>query len=114
MAKKERAPLPPGDATKGAKLFKGRAAQCHTIAKDAPNAVGPNLFGIVDRMSGKVEGFTYSKANSESNTQWTVETLDIYLENPKKFMPGTKMAFAGLKKAQERADIIAYMADFKE
>jgi cytochrome c len=114
MAKKERAPLPPGDAVKGAKLFKGRAAQCHTISNGGPNGVGPNLFNIVDRMSGKIEGFAYSKANSESNTIWSVETLDIYLENPKKFMPGTKMAFAGLKKAQERADIIAYMAEQKE
>ena len=111
MGKKERAPLPPGDAAKGLKLFKGRAAQCHTIADGAPNGVGPNLFGLVGRQSGSIEGFAYSKANSESGVVWTPEVLDVYLENPKKFMPGTKMAFAGLKKAQERADIIAYLTE---
>ena len=109
MGKKERAPLPEGNVDRGAKLFKGRAAQCPTIAADAPNGVGPNLWGIVGRKSGQIEGFAYSKANSESDTVWTREVLDVYLENPKKFMPGTKMAFAGLKKPQERADIIAYM-----
>ena len=111
---KERAALPPGDVAKGEKLFKTRAAQCHTAAKDGPNGVGPNLYGIVDRQSGQVPGFVYSKANSESGVAWTVEVLDEYLENPKKFMPGTKMAFAGLKKAQDRADIIAYMASLKD
>ena len=104
-----REPLPAGDAEKGAKLFKARAAQCHTANKGGPNGVGPNLYGLIGRKSGTVEGFVYSKANSESGTIWTTEALDEYLENPKKYMPGTKMAFAGLKKAQDRADIIAYM-----
>ena len=101
--------LPEGDVAKGAALFKGRAAQCHSAGKGAPNGVGPNLYGIVGRKSGAIPGFTYSKANLESNCTWDRATLDIYLENPKKFMPGNKMAFAGLKKAQERADLIAYL-----
>lgn len=110
---KERAPLPPGDVKKGEKLFKARAAQCHTATAGGANGVGPNLYGLVGRESGKVEGFVYSKANSESGVTWTPEVLDVYLENPKKFMPGTKMAFAGLKKAQDRADIIAYLESCK-
>ena len=104
---------PPGNADKGAKLFKSRAAQCHSCAPGATNGVGPNLWGLVGRGSGSIEGFVYSKANSESGVTWTPEVLDVYLENPKKFMPGTKMAFAGLKKAQERADIIAYLEEQK-
>ena len=106
---KERAALPEGNVAKGEKLFKARAAQCHTGNKGGNNGVGPNLWGLVGRKSGTIEGFSYSKANSESGVVWTREVLDVYLENPKKFMPGTKMAFAGLKKAQDRADIIAYL-----
>jgi cytochrome c len=109
MPPKAREPLPPGDVAKGEKLFKARAAQCHTGNKGGTNGVGPNLWGIVGRLAGTVPDFSYSKANSESGVIWSPEVLDVYLENPKKFMPGTKMAFAGLKKAQDRADIIAYM-----
>ncbi|KEG05755.1 cytochrome c [Trypanosoma grayi] len=114
MPPKAREPLPPGDAVKGEKIFKGRAAQCHTGSKGGANGVGPNLFGIVGRRSGTIEGFSYSKANESSGVVWTPEVLDVYLENPKKFMPGTKMSFAGLKKPQERADLIAYLATLKE
>ena len=109
-----RDPLPAGDVAKGEKLFKARAAQCHTANKGGINGVGPNLFGLIGRKSGTVEGFTYSKANSESGIIWSREILDEYLENPKKYMPGTKMAFAGLKKASDRADIIAYMESLHE
>ncbi|CBH13555.1 cytochrome c [Trypanosoma brucei gambiense DAL972] len=114
MPPKERAALPPGDAARGEKLFKGRAAQCHTGTKGGSNGVGPNLYGIVGRKSGTVEGFTYSKANQDSGVMWTPQVLDVYLENPKKFMPGTKMSFAGLKKPQERADLIAYLETLKD
>lgn len=109
MPPKARAPLPPGDVARGEKIFKGRAAQCHTASQGGANGVGPNLFGLVNRKSGTVPGFAYSKANENSGVIWTPEVLDVYLENPKKFMPGTKMSFAGLKKPQERADIIAYL-----
>ena len=106
--------LPQGDVAKGEKLFKARAAQCHTGNKGGANGVGPNLFGIVGRKSGSVEGFAYSKANADSGVVWTPDVLDVYLENPKKFMPGTKMAFAGLKKPQDRADLIAYLESLSE
>ena len=114
MPPKARAPLPPGDAARGEKLFKGRAAQCHTSNQGGANGVGPNLWGLVGRHSGTVEGFAYSKANAESGVVWTPEVLDVYLENPKKFMPGTKMSFAGIKKPQERADVIAYLETLKD
>lgn len=109
MPPKAREALPVGDSTKGEKLFKARAAQCHTASKGGANGVGPNLFGIVGRRSGTIEGFAYSKANQDSGVTWSPDVLDVYLENPKKFMPGTKMSFAGLKKPQERADLIAYL-----
>ena len=101
--------MAPGDVTKGEKIFKARAAQCHTGNKGGANGVGPNLFGIVNRKSGTVEGFAYSKANMDSGVTWTPDVLFTYLENPKKFMPGTKMSFAGMKKEQERWDLIAYL-----
>ena len=106
---KDRAPLPEGNVAKGEKLYKARAAQCHTANQGGQNGVGPNLHGLIGRQSGTVEGFAYSKANLEAKVVWNREVLDVYLENPKKFMPGTKMSFAGLKKPQERADIIAFL-----
>ena len=70
---------------------------------------GPNLGGLFGRQSGPIEGFSYSKANKEKAVQWSEETLYDYLLNPKKYIPGTKMVFAGLKKPQDRTDLIAYL-----
>merc|ERR1712078_327715 len=99
-----------GDATKGAKVFKQKCLQCHTVpGPDAKNSTGPNLTGLFGRESGQVDGFSYSRANKESGITWTEDVLFEYLENPKKYIKGTKMAFAGIKKANERKDLIAYM-----
>ncbi|KAJ9460888.1 Cytochrome c [Diplonema papillatum] len=98
-----------GDETKGKKLAQTRAGQCHNFASGGPNGVGPNLFGIVGRTSGTVPGFAYSKANQDSGVTWTAENLDEYITNPKKFMPGNKMAFAGIKKDKDRYDLISYL-----
>ncbi|KAF8134892.1 cytochrome c C1 [Boletus edulis] len=102
-------PYAPGDATKGASLFKTRCAQCHTVGVGEPNKVGPNLNGIFGRKTGQVEGFSYTDANVKKGITWSDDTLFEYLENPKKYIPGTKMAFAGLKKEKDRCDLITYL-----
>eukprot|EP01090_Pellita_catalonica_P008828 TRINITY_DN19899_c0_g1_i1.p1 TRINITY_DN19899_c0_g1~~TRINITY_DN19899_c0_g1_i1.p1 ORF type:complete len:114 (-),score=27.33 TRINITY_DN19899_c0_g1_i1:48-389(-) len=107
MPKKKAAPV--GDATKGEKLFKARCTQCHTINKGGPNKQGPNLYGIVGRKTGSVPGYSYTKANREADITWTPENLFEYLEKPKKFIPKTKMTFAGFRKPQDRADVVAYL-----
>eukprot|EP00741_Cyanophora_paradoxa_P003922 tig00000737_g3815.t1 len=101
--------IPAGDAAKGEKIFKQRCLQCHVVEKGAGHKTGPNLSGMFGRMSGKAAGYAYSDANKNSGVTWNDEKLFEYLENPKKFMPGTKMVFAGLKKEDERADLIAYL-----
>ena len=73
--------------------------------------VGPNSHGLFGRKTGQASGFSYTAANINNGITWSDETLFDYLENPKKYIPGTKMAFAGLKKPQERADVVAYLRD---
>jgi cytochrome c len=102
-----------GDAAEGEKVFKRACAACHVATKDGPKRLGPTLFGVVGRHSGSVEGFRYSEANKKSDVTWTPEVLDKYLVDPKKFMPGTNMAFAGVKKDEDRANLIAYLATLK-
>ncbi|KAJ7202882.1 cytochrome c C1 [Mycena pura] len=104
-------PFAPGDASKGASLFKTRCAQCHTLGAGEPNKVGPNLHGLFGRKSGQVEGFSYTAANVNKGVIWEESTLFEYLENPKKYIPGTKMAFAGLKKDKDRNDLITHMKE---
>ncbi|KZP00374.1 hypothetical protein CALVIDRAFT_272204, partial [Calocera viscosa TUFC12733] len=104
-------PFKQGDAAKGASLFKTRCAQCHTTEQGGGNKVGPNLHGLIGRKTGQVEGFSYTKANVEKGVTWGEETLFEYLENPKKYIPGTKMAFAGLKKEKDRNDLITWLKE---
>ncbi|KAJ1920930.1 iso-1-cytochrome c [Mycoemilia scoparia] len=99
------------NAKNGAKLFKTRCAQCHTVDEGAGNKVGPSLHGLVGRQSGQVEGFAYTEANKKAAVTWDEENLFKYLENPKKFIPGTKMVFAGLKKEKDRRDLIAFLKE---
>ena len=97
------------DPAKGAAIFKQKCAQCHTYGKGEAHKQGPNLFGLVGRKTGSAPGYAYTEANKDKGITWNKETLDIYLTNPKKYIPGTKMIFAGIKKKNERADLIAFL-----
>jgi cytochrome c len=96
-----------GDAAAGEKTF-AQCKACHQ-AVEGKNGVGPSLWGIVGRKAGQIAGFSYSTANKNSGIVWTEEKMFEYLEAPQKVVPGTKMAFAGLKKPQDRANVIAYL-----
>lgn len=104
------------DADKGEQIFK-RCKTCHQIGEGAKNTVGPQLNGIVGRHAGSVDGYNYSKANkkaAEDGLVWTDENLMEYLKDPRKFMPGTKMVFAGLRDDDDREDVIAYLKKFSK
>ncbi len=100
------------DATAGEAVFKRQCGICHSPVQ-GKNMVGPSLFGIVGRPAGSVTGFHYSQANKTSGITWDEAKLDPYLTNPRGVVPGTIMAFAGLKDAKQRADVIAYLATLK-
>jgi cytochrome c len=103
-----------GDAASGEKLFK-RCAACHAVGEDAKNKVGPQLNDVIGRAAGTAEGFKYSKAMAEAGeggTVWNEATLDAYLADPKGYIKGNRMSFAGLRKDGERADVIAYLKTF--
>ncbi|MGO9392588.1 c-type cytochrome [Rhodoblastus sp.] len=100
-----------GDADAGKKVF-NKCAVCHT-AVAGKNGLGPSLFGVVGRPSASAPGFNYSDAMKGAGKTWDDATLDAYLADPKAVVPGNKMAFAGLPKPEDRANVIAYLATLK-
>lgn len=105
------AALAAGDPEAGKKIFK-KCKACHKTGEGAKNGVGPMLTNIVGAQIGTVEGFKYSKgfiAKSETGEIWTLEALDTYLTKPRDFIAKTKMSFAGLKKEEDRANVVAFL-----
>ena len=94
---------------KGARVFR-RCVSCHTIEQGGENKIGPNLYDIVGNHTAHKPDFDYSDAVKDAGKQWTYENLDHWITAPAEFIPGTKMAFAGIKKADQRADLLAYLA----
>ena len=97
-----------GDITLGEKVFK-KCAACHSIVKGGKNNIGPALYNVVGRKTGAVADYKYSKALASFDKEWTLEELNGYLIKPAKWVKGTKMAFAGLRKEKDRASVIKYL-----
>ncbi len=98
--------IPTANATNGEKIF-GKCKGCHKV--DGKNGTGPALNGVVDRDVGSYAGFGFSPAMLEKTGNWTADEIFAFLAGPKAYVKGTKMGFAGLKKPQDRADVIAYL-----
>ena len=106
-------PAHAGDAVKGAKIYK-KCVSCHMIGDGAKNRVGPHLNGIIGREIGTIADYKYSKAMvkyAATAKVWSEENLAAYLESPRKVVKGGRMAFAGLRKEKDRADVIAYLKE---
>ena len=102
-----------GDLATGEKVFK-KCAACHSIVKGGKNNIGPALYNVVGRQVGAVNDYKYSKALSQHGKEWTFEELNGYLLKPAKWIKGTKMAFAGLRKEKDRASVILYLNKYSD
>ena len=95
-------------AADGEKIFK-KCLSCHSIAKEGKNKIGPKLFGILGRQAGSISDYKYSKAMAAHGKTWSFDEMNSFLIKPKDWIKGTKMSFAGLKNAKDRAAVILYM-----
>ncbi|MBN8552867.1 MAG: cytochrome c family protein [Caulobacterales bacterium] len=102
------APYNEGDLENGRRTF-ARCRSCHTLAEGGGNMTGPNLWGVFGRPAGSVEGFRYSEAVQNADFDWDAEHLDGWLAAPREFLPGNRMAFAGVPDESDRRDLIAYL-----
>lgn len=100
--------LAEADVEKGEKIFK-KCGACHTAEEGGPHKIGPNLYSVLNREKGGVEGFSYSSALVDKGGDWSYSDLDAFLKKPSTYIKGTKMSFAGIKKAEDRAHLIVYL-----
>ena len=106
--------LAAGDIDKGKRLAKKQCAVCHTLQKGEGNRLGPNLYNVFGRQVASVKEYKYSKAMASSEIVWDEAAFTEFLTKPKKFIKGTKMGYAGLKKATQRADLLAYFKTLRD
>ena len=99
-----------GDLERGRKLYL-QCRACHSLKENEPHKIGPNLFKIIGSTAGSMKGYNYSDALSKSEIVWTIENLDLWLEKPYEIIPGNKMVFSGMRKQEDRNDLIAYVYD---
>ena len=99
-----------GDLERGRKLYL-QCRACHSLKENEPHKIGPNLFKIIGSTAGSMKGYNYSDALSKSEIVWTKENLDLWLEKPYEILPGNKMVFSGMRKQEDRNDLIAYVYD---
>lgn len=102
------APYSEADLANGARQFR-RCTSCHTIGEGGPHRVGPNLHNLFQRTAGEADGFNYSPALRDAGFDWTPEHLDAWLADPRGYIPGNRMSFVGLRDADDRRDVIAYL-----
>lgn len=103
------------DVAAGKKIFRTKCQVCHKVGPAAlkQRSVGPELNAVIGRKAGSVEGYNYSKANKNSGITWTEEVFTTYIKNPRQYIKGTRMSFAGLKDEKDIKDLIAYLKTFK-
>jgi cytochrome c len=100
------------DLAAGEQSFR-KCLPCHSVGEDARHKIGPVLNGLDGRKSGTIEGYNYSEANKKAEIMWSEASFKDYIQNPMAKVPGTKMAFAGIKNEKEIADLWAYLNQFK-
>lgn len=100
------------DAAAGRTAFQRRCSACHVVQPNV-NRVGPSLHGVVGRPAAQVAGFNYSQAMRDSGKVWNEESLNAYIANSREYVPGTRMILAPITNAEERANIVAYLAEQK-